>query len=221
MSQLSGSCEELQVISVDEKTGMQALSRKESCSKGSRRLDFEYQRNGTSCLMAAVDVKDGAIAHYKLTKTRKEEDFLEFVKGTVQKYPQEQQVVFIADQLNTHLSESLVRWVAQQIDFQEDLGKKRYKGILKSKKTRQAFLENKAHRIRFVYTPKHCSWLNPIENWFARLQRQVIQYGNFASIAALNDKVEQYIEYYNESLKKPLNWKFKGFTKDYKFSWLE
>ena len=81
-------------------------------------------------------------------------------------------------------------------------------------KTRQAFLEDETHSIRFVYTPKHCSWLNPIENWFAKLQKHTIKNGNFSSVKELEGKIEQYIEYYNKCLTKPLNWKFKGFSKD-------
>lgn len=110
-------------------------------------------------------------------------------------------------------SAALVRWIARQIDFKGDLGTKRYKGILKSMKTRKAFLENEARRIRFVYTPKHCSWLNPIENWFAKLQRHVIRNGNFFSVNALESKIESYISFYNRCLVKPLKWKFKGFIK--------
>ncbi len=45
-----------------------------------------------------------------------------------------------------------------------------------------AFLEKESHRIRFVFTPKHCSWFNPIENYFAKLQRHAITHGNFTSV---------------------------------------
>ena len=57
----------------------------------------------------------------------------------------------------------------------------------------KAFLEREHHRVQFVFTPKHCSWLNPIENWFAKLQRQVIKNGNFFSVNELNEKIEKYI----------------------------
>ena len=116
--------------------------------------------------------------------------------------------------MNTHLSESLVRLIATTINFDGDLGEKRRSGILFDKKSRKAFLENPEHRVRFVYTPIHCSWLNPIENWFAKLQRHIIKNGNFSSVKELENKIKQYIEYYNKCLVKPLNWKFKGFTKN-------
>jgi len=111
------------------------------------------------------------------------------------------------------MSVSLVEWVAEQIDCKEELGTKAYKGILKSMKTRRAFLEDESHRIRFVYTPKHCSWLNPIENWFAKLQRHVVRNGNFSAVKSLENKIESYISFYNRCLLKPLKWKFKGFIK--------
>lgn len=205
------------VISVDEKTGIQALERVMGVapqSKGQhQRKEFEYIRHGTTCLMAAIDVGKGNIVNQRLHPTRTEEDFASFVQATVGLFPVEDEVVLLADQLNTHLSESLVRWIAGQIGFMEDLGTKGYKGILKSQESRMEFLENPDHRIRFVFTPKHCSWLNPVENWFAKLQRHVINNGSFSSVKELNDKISTYIGFYNRCLVKPLKWKFNGFIK--------
>jgi transposase-like protein len=205
------------LISVDEKTGIQALERiaadQPMRAGQARRLEYEYERHGTTCLMAATDVALGNIVHHRLHPTRTETDFLLFVKGVVAQFPADEEVILLADQLNTHLSASLVEWIAQQIDFQGDLGKKNYRGILKNQPSRRAFLENPEHRIRFVYTPKHCSWLNPIENWFGKLQRHVVRYGNFSSIRELENNIESYIAYYNNCLAKPLNWKFEGFSK--------
>ena len=120
----------------------------------------------------------------------------------------------MSDQLNTHVSETLVRWIAECEGYDEGLGKKGREGILKNMVTRRRFLEKEEHRIRFVFTPKHCSWLNPIENWFAKLQRHVISNGNFSSVEELKIKIEAYVAFYNECLAKPLKWKFKGFDKD-------
>ena len=77
-------------------------------------------------------------------------------------------------------------------------------------KSRQAFLEDKSHKIRFLYTPKHCSWLNQIENWFALLVRKVLKKANFPSIDVLSKKIERFIDYYNNCLAKPYVWKSKG-----------
>lgn len=205
------------VVSVDEKTSIQALQRHEGIapkSKGLiRRREVNYIRHGTTCLMAAIAVGEGNIVNSRLHPTRTEEDFLEFIKQTVSCLPAGDEVVFMADQLNTHLSQSLVKWIAEQIGCKDDLGKVKSKGILKDQKNRKAFLENPQHRIRFVFTPTHCSWLNPIENWFGKLQRHAITNGNFSSVNELVSKIEAYINYYNQCLVKPLNWKFKGFDK--------
>lgn len=206
------------VLSVDEKTSIQALGRIEDSAPDSKgrykRKEFEYVRNGTSGLIAAIDVGKGNIAQQMLHPTHTEQDFATFIHSLLPLFDPADQVVIIADQLNTHLSDSLVKLVAQHIGFQQNLGKKGKKGILKTMQSRQDFLEDTTHRIRFVFTPKHCSWLNPIENWFAKLQRHVITNGNFASVKELHDKIEAYIMYYNLCLIKPLKWKFNGFSKE-------
>lgn len=205
------------MLSIDEKTGIQALERVEGVAPESRglhrRKEFEYIRHSTTGLMAAVNVAKGDVVNHRLHPTRNEADFLAFIETTVARFPQQDEVVLMVDQLNTHQSESLVRWVARQIGFEGDLGTKAYTGILRNMKTRKAFLEDESHRIRLVYTPKHCSWLNPIENWFAKLQRHVIRNGNFSSGDDLKNKIESYIRFYNRCLLKPLKWKFKGFIK--------
>jgi hypothetical protein len=124
-----------------------------------------------------------------------------------------QQAVFLVDQLNTHMSASLVEWVASQIGYVGDLGVKGKSGVLKSKSTRKAFLEAEHHAIRFLFTPKHCSWLNPIENWFGHLQRKALNHQSFDSIESLTARIENFTEYYNSYLAKPLKWKFKGFDR--------
>ncbi len=120
------------------------------------------------------------------------------------------------DRLNTHMSASLVEWVATQIGPEQDLGVKGQEGILKGMGTRKAFLERADHRARIVFTPKHCSWLNPIENWFGKLQRHVITGGIFSSVEELEKSIREYVAFYNKCLPKPLKWKFKGFTKNKK-----
>ena len=216
ISSIKGDCKNRHLVSVDEKTGIQALERKEALMKIGRikRQEYEYKRNGTTTLIAAQNVSNGEMIKIHLGQTRNEHDFLKFFKQTVALFSKEDEVIFLADQLNTHKSASLVEWIANEIGFEGDLGnKKKRKGILKSMVTRMAFLENKEHRIRFVFTPKHCSWLNPIENWFGKLQRHVITGTSFPTVQDLERKIRSYTKYYNQCMLKPLKWKFKGFTK--------
>ena len=206
------------LISIDEKTGIQAIQRQVQTAPmskgGHQRKEYEYTRHGTTTLIAAKYVENGQIINAHLGQTRNEADYAKFVKDTIKPLPQMDRVVIFSDQLNTHVSETLVRWIAQMEEYEpEQLGIKGKSGILKNMKTRRAFLERAYHRVRFIFTPKHCSWLNPIENWFAKLQRHVIKNGNFSSVNELETKIKSYINFYNECLAKPLKWKFKGFDK--------
>jgi len=157
------------IVSTDEKSGMQALERIHE-SKPPRpgfveRIEFEYIRHGTLCLTANFDVVTGQVIAPTVAPTRTELDFVAHVEQTVATDPNAPWI-FIVDQLCTHVSESLVRFVAGHCGIRDDLGRKGRSGILNSKHTRRAFLEDVAHRVRFVYTPRHASWLNQIEIWF-------------------------------------------------------
>lgn len=196
----------------DEKTGIQAIEhlKVEGMVPGRlERKDPEYVRNGSLCLIAARDVSSGKIRSYSIGETRKEEDYLNHIKAIVATEPESNHVI-VCDQLNTHKSASLVEWVAEQIGFEGDLGVKRRKGILGSMKSRMEFLEDPSHRIRFLFTPKHCSWMNQIEIWFAFLQRRVIKRGQFQSKNELENKMKEFISYYDFCLAAPYNWNFQG-----------
>lgn len=118
--------------------------------------------------------------------------------------------ILITDQLNTHQSESLVRWVAQQCGIDTDLGIKGEKGILRSMANRAEFLQDKSHRIRFVYTPKHSSWLNQVELWFSIIVRRLLKRGNFTSIEDLRQQILSFITYFNLTSAKPFKWTYLG-----------
>lgn len=203
----------IHTASVDEKTGIQALERiaatKLMKAKQEERREFEYQRHGTLCLTANLEVATGKVLGPTLEATRTEADFAGHIARTVAT-DAEAGWIFVADNLTTHVSETLVRYVAKECGIGDDLGVKGKRGILKSVPTRRKFLEDKSHRIRFVYVPKHTSWLNQIEIWFSILVRRVIRRGNFTSVKDLRDKILAFIAYFNETLAKPFKWTYTG-----------
>jgi transposase len=146
-----------------------------------------------------------------LNPTRTEKDFVVHIKDVIKNFDNAKKIILIMDQLNTHKSESMVRLVADECKIDIKLGVKGTKGILKSMKTRVEFLEDSSHRIQVVYTPKHCSWLNQIELWFGIITRQLLnRRSSFKSVEELNEKIEEYIKYYNENLAKKFKWNYTG-----------
>ena len=76
--------------------------------------------------------------------------------------------------------------------------------------TRKEFLSEVAHRIRFVYLPKHSSWLNQIEIIFGIIHRKLLRGGNFTSVADLEEQLRQFMEYYNKTMAHPFAWTYTG-----------
>jgi hypothetical protein len=159
-------------------TGVQALERIASdIAKGPgqpRRVEFEYRRHGTTCLMAARDVGTGTVSGW-CNPTRTEEDFTTFIIDLLDKDSERRQHHFICDNLNTHKSEGLVLLVAAIEGDDQDLGVKGKKGILKSIATREEYPTDPTHEIVFHHTPKHASWPNQVEVWFSILARKLLK----------------------------------------------
>jgi hypothetical protein len=82
--------------------------------------------------------------------------------------------------------------------------------VLKSQATRREFLSEASHRIRFVYLPKHSSWLNRIEVIFGIVMRKLLRRGSFTSIEDLESQLESFFEYFNSVLAHPFTWTYTG-----------
>jgi DDE superfamily endonuclease len=201
------------VLSTDEMTGIQALERLHPSlplQPGHvERQEFEYQRHGTQSLIANLEVATGQVVTPSIGPTRTEADFAAHISQTIQTDP-EAAWIFITDQLNTHQSETLVRLVAAQCGIQEDLGIKGRSGHQALMSARAGFLSDPSHRMRFVYTPKHSSWLNQIEIWFSILVRRLLARASWMSVAHLREGILAFIAYYNRLSHGPFHWTYKG-----------
>jgi transposase len=168
------------VFCVDEKTAIQALDRKDRMlplSPGrAQSHGFEYKRNGTLSLFAALNTSTGEVLG-KTAARHTSEQFVGFLEEIVATQSPRREVHVICDNVSSHKTPLV-----------------------------QAFLA-KNRRVHMHYTPTYSSWLNQVENWFARIQRDVITRGIFSSIKDLDKKLMQYIRQYNKS-PKPLKWKF-------------
>ena len=168
------------VFCVDEKTAIQALDRKDRMlplSPGrAESHGFEYKRNGTLSLFAALNTSTGEVLG-KTAARHTSEQFVGFLEEIVATQPARRDIHVICDNVSSHTTPLV-----------------------------QAFLA-KHRRVHMHYTPTYSSWLNQVENWFARIQRDVITRGIFSSIKDLDKKLMRYIRQYNKN-PKPLKWKF-------------
>lgn len=201
------------VVSTDEKTGMQALERlhptKPTVPGLTERMEFEYIRHGTLCLTANFEIATGEVLSPRIAETRTNEDFVQHIRTTIESDP-DGQWIFVVDNLDPHKSEELVRFVAHAIGDTQELGRMSKSGVLKSRATRTAYLEQPSHRIRFVFTPRHCSWLNQVELWFSVLARRFLRRASFTSKHDLQQRLIAFIDYFNAVLARPYRWTYTG-----------
>jgi transposase InsO family protein len=200
------------IVSTDELTSIQALERT-APTKPMRpglveRREFEYKRHGTLSAIVSLDVGSGAVLEASLGPTRTEQDFTAHMARTLARDP-DGVWVFVVDRLNIHQSASLVDLIAKHCGLSEEVATLRAQGGLKAMASRTAWLSNPSHRIQFVYTPTHTSWLNQIELWFSILVRRALKRGNFPSLEALRERIEAFITYYNQTA-KPFRWTYTG-----------
>ena len=203
--------EGIHLISCDEKTGIQALERVITPMKPGRveRQDSSYARHDTQCLIANFEVATGKIITPTIGDTRTEEDFVRHIKNTIDTDP-EGKWIFIADNLNTHQSEGLVKLVVERLGILDEIGVKGKSGILQSMDSRAKFLSDESHRVRFVYTPKHASLLNQVEIWFGILTNKLLKRLSSKSTDELKEKILSFITYFNDTMAKAFKWTYKG-----------
>jgi transposase len=205
--------EGVHLVSTDEKSGIQALERLHPSLPMLpglvERQEHEYVRHGTQCLIANFEVATGRLITPSIGKTRTNEDFAAHIGQTIAT-DSDAGWVFVVDQLNIHQCEDLVKLVAKECGIELELDRKGNLKHIKAMASRRAFLEESTHRVRFVYTPKHTSWLNQIELWFSILARRLLKRGNFISVEDLRQQILQFIEYFNRTMAKPFKWTYQG-----------
>ena len=202
-------------VCVDEATGLQANEKRAETlppqPDQAGKEETQYTRHGTICLTAAWHVVLGQVIYYTLQQTRNNDDFADFIAQMLGSDPDGKWVI-VLDNLNTHCSEALVRLIARLEGIDETtLGDtKKRKGILGSMKTRKEFLSDPTHRIRFVFTPKHSSWLNQIEVIFGIIKRRSLTGASFRSQQELIERLSAFIDYFNTTFARPMNWTYTG-----------
>src|SRR5215207_48376 len=159
--------------------------------------------------LANLEVATGRVIAPSIGPSRTNEDFASHVAQTIATDP-DAGWIFVVDQLNIHQSEALVKLVAKELGIELELDRKGNLKNIKAMASRRTFLSDRTHRIRFVYTPKHTSWLNQIELWFSILVRKVLKRGSFTSVEDLRQRILAFIEYFNRALAKPFKWTYKG-----------
>jgi hypothetical protein len=193
------------VLSVDEKTSIQALQRKyphKPMIPGRVELiEHEYKRHGTCCLTAGLEVATGEVMGL-LTPNRPAEVFAEFIQWVCRTYAEAPSIHIVLDNLNTHYHALTCQVVADFCHCPM--------GPIETGRQRKVFLADPSKRVVFHFTPSHASWLNQVEIWFSTLVRKVIRRGDFSSVDDLQDKIIRFIEYYNEYLAKPYKWTYTG-----------
>ena len=203
--------QDILVWCTDEMTGIQALEHaypdKPTMPGMDARMDFNYIRHGVTTLIGFYNVQSGKVFEPFLNDTRKEDDFTHALSQVIDANPDKQHI-FVLDNLNTHRSETLVRYVAEKIGFQGDLGIKGQSGILKDMDSRAAFLADKSHAVRFCYVPIHCSWMNQIEIWFGIMNKRLLRRKSFTGVEALENSIRRFAKQYNDLFAHPFKWTY-------------
>ena len=176
--------ENVLVVSLDEKTGIQAKAPTKPDTPAAPgkppRREHEYTRNGTQCLFACLNVKEGDVLGMP-SKTRNRHDLIRFLNRCDQEIPEVegQQIIAVSDNLSTRRTKEVEEWLQEH------------------------------PRWRFQFTPTHASWLNQVEIFFSILHKRLLKHGAFTSEQDLAQQMLAFIETYNQTA-KPFKWTYTG-----------
>ncbi len=166
------------VLSVDEKSQIQALYRTQSLlplkPHHIERRTHDYKRHGTTTLFAALDTADGSVIG-KCFKRHRHQEFISFLNLINRNVPKNKDIHIITDNYSTHKHDKVKNWF------------KRHK------------------RFHIHFTPTSASWMNQVEIWFGILHNKRIKRGVFVSVKDLIKKIENFIKHYNEKT-MPFKW---------------
>lgn len=167
------------VLSVDEKTQIQALDRTQPMlplRPGQvERRTHDYKRNGTVSLYAALDIATGQVTG-KLTRRHRAKEFLQFLELLDRRTQSATVVHIILDNSSTHTTDEVQAWLDSH------------------------------PRFHFHFTPTSASWLNAVETWFSTLERRAVRRGVFTSVTDLKQAIRGYIQAHNSDYAKPFAW---------------
>lgn len=167
------------VLSVDEKTQIQALDRTQPMlplRPGQiERRTHDYKRNGTRSLYAAFDVATGEVIG-RVTRKHRAKEFVAFLDQIDRTTHPDLDLHLIVDNSSTHKAPSVRSWLQRH------------------------------PRFHVHFTPTSASWLNAVESWFSQLERRALYRGVFTNVTALRDEIHRYIQIHNDHLAKPFVW---------------
>lgn len=176
--------ENVLVVSIDEKTGIQAKAPTtpdvQAAPGRPPRREHEYERNGTQCLFACLKVKEGDVIGMP-SKTRNRHDLIRFLDRLDGEIPvvEGQEIVAVSDNLSTRRTNEVEEWLEEH------------------------------PRWRFQFTPTHASWLNQVEIFFSILHKRLLKHGAFTSEEDLAKQLLAFIETYNQTA-QPFKWTYTG-----------
>jgi len=167
------------VLSVDEKTQIQALNRtqpKLQLKPGQiERRTHDYKRHETTSLYAALNILNGEVLG-RITQRHRAKEFLDFLRQIDRETPKEPDLHLILDNSSTHKTPEVKAWL------------------------------EKHPRFKLHFTPTSAPWLNAVEGWFGQLERRTLYRGIFTSVGELKTAIRRFIKIHNEKLAKPFRW---------------